>query len=202
MPEVRPAPADDESYDLFSRLFDETRLSSYDNLGSYTHLPLHVHSRTGPADLGPDAIHAFPDGYDDPGETLYDCESGSPKVVLFGGDVRCASFSSSNFVGVSGTVFAKVIEVASGCNRVLVAKRIVADFIHENGHSFSDNARIEVTLLVSEHDMVEAVDKGVIVSRLKEGIQAAFISEDGWLEEHLLLTAILEGKPWLERDSR
>lgn len=167
-------------------------------------LPVCVHEATGDPDFSMQAIHIFPDGFNDEGVDLCDPDQGNDTFTIFSGDVRCRSLYTGTWTGIGGKLTTSVLHGCSGSNRGLVAREIEASLVLEEGHSFDFNV-IRAKVVYSEHGLIDDPEDGSI-DRFSDDATEVFLAEfrkplEGYEDEYEVLfdeiaQALLDGKTW------
>ncbi|MBW2736176.1 MAG: hypothetical protein JRH20_27640 [Deltaproteobacteria bacterium] len=202
MKKLAPPAESQSSLALVESVFSATELGGYTELK--LQLPLYIHDATGIPDLSAEAIHVFPDGFDDESVDVNDPDQGNETFTIFAGDVRCRSLYTGTWMGVGGKLTTSVLHGNSGSNRVFVAAEIAATLILEEGHSF-EFEKIQAGTVYSEHGLIEDPDDGSIEC-FSDDASELFAPEfmkplEGYEDEYEVLydkitQALIDGKPW------
>lgn len=190
-----PPDESEESRALVERVVGDTALGSY--CDPHGRLPVHVHSSSGEPVLTIEAIHLFPDGFDDVTVDVSDPDCGNDHFIACVGDFRCRTLSTGNWLAVGGTLACQVLEGCSGCNRCTIATCIEAELILERGHSFESD-EIRASVVYTEHDMIENPDDGSIgaLSGEAEDLFDPKFFHDGDVDLDAVSTAVVSGESW------
>lgn len=190
------------SLSLLESVLSTTELSDYTSVD--LDLPLHVHESTGAPDLGAEAIHIFPDGFDDSSADIDDHDQGDDRFIVVRGNMTCRNLFSANWIGVQGRIKATVVHGRSGCNRGLIAHTLEATLVLEEGHSF-ELETLRASVVYSEHGMIEE-PQGESVGRFGDDPTLLFLPKfmqplDGHEDEcevlfEALADAVVNGERW------